>query len=107
MELGRSAALVTWRTIARSTGPCQCWPGRGGERRELRGHQQSRPNSPALSLLRLPRSRHATAPKDQRNLPAFTSSSDFTAPAPAALPPPPPRYGSKRSAEFARVPPLV
>jgi hypothetical protein len=32
-----------------------------------------RANSPALSLLRLPRSRHATAPKDQRNLPAFTT----------------------------------
>ena len=31
-----------------------------------------RPNSPALSLLRLPRSRHATAPKDQPNLPALT-----------------------------------
>ena len=34
---------------------------------------KTRPNSPALSLLRLPRSLNATAPKAQRNLPAFTS----------------------------------
>ena len=39
---------------------------------------KARPNSPALSLLRLPRSRHAAASKDQRNLPAFTTFFCFT-----------------------------
>ena len=78
MELGRSAAMVRWRTMPRSTAPCRCWPGRGrrgGERRELRGHQQS--------------------------------AAKFSSTVTATLASLAPRCGSERSAEFARVHHLV
>ena len=45
----------------------------GGERRELRGHQQTAAKFSSTLTATLPRSLNATAPKAQRNLPAFTS----------------------------------
>ena len=81
MELERSAALVRWRTMERSTtiagderrrvgaGLVGAAAGEvGGERRELRGHQQNAAKFSSTVTVRLPRS----------------------------------RYGSERSAEFAR-----
>ena len=44
----------------------------GGERRELRGHQQTAAKF-SSTLTAYARSLNATAPKAQRNLPAFTS----------------------------------
>ena len=81
MELGRSAALVRWRTMSTAIAGAVsvlAWSGRRQVRWVASATSygvinKTRPNSPALSLLRLPRSLNATAPKAQRNLPAFTS----------------------------------
>jgi hypothetical protein len=77
MELGRSAAMLRWRTMPRSPAlrsmaPCRCWPGRGGgarapratgsstKRRQIRQHCHR--VSVALSLYPLTRRSRAPRP---------------------------------------------